>query len=92
MTPEFVIGFGRQAMEITLLISMPLLGVSLAVGLIVSILQAATQIQEATLTFVPKVVCIFIALLLAFPWMLDKMVTFTSNIFLNMGQWVHPLL
>ena len=92
MTPEFVIGFGRQAMEITLLISLPLLGVSLAVGLIVSILQAATQIQEATLTFVPKVVCIFIALLLAFPWMLDKMVTFTSNIFLNMGQWVHPLL
>ena len=92
MTPEFVIGFGRQAMEITLLISMPLLGVSLVVGLIISILQAATQIQEATLTFVPKVVCIFIALLLAFPWMLDKMVTFTSNIFLNMGQWVHPLL
>ena len=92
MTPEFVIGFGRQAMEITLLISMPLLGVSLVVGLVVSILQAATQIQEATLTFVPKVVSIFIALLLAFPWMLDKMVTFTANIFMNLGQWVHPLL
>lgn len=83
MTPEFVIGFARQSIELALLISLPMLGVGLAVGLAVSIIQAATQIQESTLAFIPKVVAIFIALLYAFPWIMDKMVTFTREIFLN---------
>ncbi len=83
MTPEFVIGFARQSIELALLISMPMLGVGLAVGLVVSIIQAATQIQEATLSFIPKIVSIFIVLLYAFPWIMDKMVTFTREIFLN---------
>ena len=83
MTPEFVIGFARQSIELALLISMPMLGVGLAVGLIVSIIQAATQIQEATLSFIPKIVSIFIVLLYAFPWIMDKMVTYTRDIFMN---------
>ena len=55
MTPEFVIGFARQSIELTLVIALPMLGVGLGVGVLVSVLQAATQIQEMTLTFVPKV-------------------------------------
>ena len=88
MTPEFVIGFARQAIELTLLISLPMLGVGLVVGLAVSIIQAATQIQEMTLSFIPKIVAIFTALLISFPWMLDKMVTYTRDIFLNIPTYL----
>ncbi len=88
MTPEFVVGFARQAIELTLLISLPLLGVGLGVGLIVSIIQAATQIQETTLTFVPKIMAMFAALLFAFPWIMDKLVTYTREIFMNLPLYV----
>ncbi len=88
MTPEFVVGFARQAIEMTLVISLPMLGIGMAVGIIVSILQAATQIQEMTLTMVPKLLAIFIALLLAFPWIMDKMMTYTTNLFLNLPQYI----
>jgi flagellar biosynthetic protein FliQ len=88
MTPEFVVGFARQAIELTLLISLPLLGVGLGVGLIVSIFQAATQIQEATLAFIPKIISMFLALLFAFPWIMDKIVTFTREIFLNIPLYI----
>lgn len=88
MTPEFVVGFARQSIELALLISMPMLGVGLIVGVVVSIIQAATQIQEMTLTFIPKVVSIFVALLLAFPWIMDKMITFTREIFLNIPNYI----
>ncbi|MBZ4686154.1 MAG: flagellar biosynthetic protein FliQ [Desulfomicrobiaceae bacterium] len=88
MTPDFVIGFARQSIELTLTISLPLLGVGLGVGIVVSILQAATQIQEATLTFVPKIVAVLGALLVAFPWILDKMVEFTREIFINLPQYI----
>lgn len=88
MTPEFVIGFARQSIELALMIAMPMLGIGLLVGIVVSVIQAATQIQEMTLTFIPKVVSIFIALLLAFPWILDKMVTFTRNLILNIPNYI----
>lgn len=88
MTPEFVIGFARQAIEMTLLISLPMLAIGLGVGLVISILQAATQIQEMTLTFIPKIIAIFVALLLAFPWILDKMTTYTTNLFINLPQYI----
>ncbi len=88
MTQEFVIGFARQAIELTLLISLPMLIVGLGVGLIVSIIQAATQIQEMTLSFIPKIVTMFIALLLAFPWIMDKMLNFTRDIFLNLPNYI----
>ncbi len=88
MTPEFVIGFARQSIELALMIAMPMLGIGLLVGIVVSVIQAATQIQEMTLTFIPKVVAIFLALLLAFPWILDKMVTFTRNLIINIPNYV----
>ena len=65
-----------------------MLGVGLGVGVFVSILQAATQIQEMTLTFVPKIIAVFLALLISFPWIMDKMITFTQEIFLNFPQYI----
>lgn len=88
MTPEFVIGFAREAIELTLAISLPMLGVGLVVGVVISVLQAATQIQEMTLTFIPKIVAIFVALLLSFPWIMDKMITYTQNLFLNLPNYI----
>ena len=65
-----------------------MLGVGLFVGVTVSILQAATQIQEMTLSFIPKIISIFVALLLAFPWIMDKLVTYTREIFLNFPNYI----
>ena len=88
MTPEFVIGFGRQAIEITLMLAMPMLGLGLAVGLMVSIFQATTSIQEMTLTFIPKILAIMTALIVFSPWMLDKIVTYTQNVIINIPAYV----
>ena len=88
MTPDFVIAFARQAIEIALFISLPMLGIGLIVGVTVSIIQAATQIQEMTLSFIPKIVSIFLALLISFPWIMDKMITFTQNVFLNIPNYI----
>ena len=88
MSPDFVVGFGRQAIELCLMMSLPMLGVGLGVGVFVSIIQAATQIQEQTLTFIPKIVCMFLALLLALPWLMERMTTFTRDVIINMPQYV----
>jgi flagellar biosynthetic protein FliQ len=72
---------GRQAMEVTLMVSAPLLLVALIIGLIVSIFQAATQINEATLSFIPKLIGIFVALVIAGPWMLSVMVDYMRQMF-----------
>ena len=88
MSPEFAIGFGRQAIELALTMALPMLGVGLAVGIIVSVIQAATQIQEMTLTFIPKVVSMFIALLVALPWLMERMLTFTREIFTNIPLYI----
>ncbi len=88
MTPEFVVGFARQAIELALLISLPMLGVGLAVGLVVSIFQTATQIQDQILAFIPKVLAMFIALLIAFPWIMDKMINFTAQVLLEFPVWI----
>jgi len=80
MTPEFVVSTAAGAIKLTLLLSAPLLGVGLIVGLVIAILQATTQVQEMTLTFVPKIVAVLLALLAAAPWMLAKMTAYTSQI------------
>ncbi|RLB14633.1 MAG: flagellar biosynthetic protein FliQ [Deltaproteobacteria bacterium] len=80
MTPEFVVSMASEAVKLTLLLSAPLLGVGLLVGLVIAILQATTQVQEMTLTFVPKIVCVLLALLAAAPWMLAKMTSYTSQV------------
>jgi flagellar biosynthetic protein FliQ len=81
MTPESVMTLGRDAMEITLLISAPMLLTALIVGLLVSIFQAATQINEATLSFIPKLVGVFAMLIFAGPWMLSTMVDYMHLVF-----------
>ena len=81
MTPESVMTLGRHAMEVTLMIAAPMLLVALVIGLIVSIFQAATQINEATLSFIPKLVGIFVALVVAGPWMLATMLVYMREVF-----------
>lgn len=81
MTPESVMTIGRQAMEITLMVSAPMLLVALAVGLLVSIFQAATQINEMTLSFIPKLVGIFVTMIIAGPWMLTIMIDYMRQMF-----------
>ncbi len=81
MTPSTVIEIGRQAMEITLLVSAPLFLAALVTGLVVSIFQAATQINEMTLTFVPKLIAMFLTLLVAGPWMLTMLVDYMRRLF-----------
>ena len=81
MTPESVMTMGRTAMEVTLMVAAPMLLVALIIGLIVSIFQAATQINEATLSFIPKLVGIFVALVVAGPWMLAVMLDYMRGVF-----------
>ncbi len=83
MTPESVMTLGQQAIELTLLISAPLLLSALIIGLVVSIFQAATQINEQTLSFIPKLVGIFMVLVIAGPWMITMMVDFIRRLFGN---------
>ncbi len=81
MSQEFVIYVFREALYTALLVSAPLLLVSLVVGLLISIFQAATSIQEMSLTFVPKLVVISIVAVLTLPWMIDVVVSFTTGLF-----------
>jgi flagellar biosynthetic protein FliQ len=81
MTPESVMSMGRHAMEITLMVAAPMLLVALIIGLIVSIFQAATQINESTLSFIPKLVGVFVALVVAGPWMLSILLDYMREIF-----------
>jgi flagellar biosynthetic protein FliQ len=73
----------REALELTLLVSAPLLLTALAVGLVVSVFQAATQINEMTLSFIPKLLGVFIAIVISGPWILQLMVDYTQRIFTN---------
>lgn len=86
MTPGVVMEIGRQAIEVTLILSAPLLFAALVTGLIVSIFQAATQINEATLSFIPKLVVMFITLIFAGPWMLQLMVDYIRRLFESIPQ------
>ena len=80
MTPEFVVSFAQEAIKVTILVSMPMLALGLVVGLAISIFQAVTQIQEMTLTFVPKILIVLIALLFFANWMLEQLIHFTVNV------------
>jgi flagellar biosynthetic protein FliQ len=88
VTTEFIIDFGRRAMELILTLSLPMLLVGLVIGLLVSIFQATTQIQEMTLQFIPKIVCISLVLVLVGPWLLEKLTEYTENILINFPQWI----
>ena len=86
MTPGIVMEIGRQAIEVTLLIAAPMLVTALVVGLIISIFQAATQLNESTLQFVPKLVAMFVVLLLAGPWMLQYLIDNIQRLFGSIPQ------
>ncbi|WP_153109240.1 flagellar biosynthesis protein FliQ [Propionivibrio limicola] len=88
MSPESVMNIGRQAIEVTLMLSGPLLLSALVIGLIISIFQAATQINEATLSFIPKLIGTFLVLVLAGPWMLQVMVEFMRQLFESIPQFI----
>lgn len=83
MTPETIMSIARHALEVTLLLSMPLLLAALIIGLVVGIFQAATQINESTLSFIPKLVGVALALMLAGPWMLQVITGYTRELFLS---------
>ena len=79
MTPEFVVNFAQEAIKVTIFVSMPMLLLGLIVGLAISIFQAVTQIQEMTLTFVPKILIVLVALLIFASWMLEQLMHFTMT-------------
>jgi len=81
MTPDSVIQLGSESLQMVLMISMPMLLVALVVGIAISLFQAVTQIQEMTLTFVPKIIAVFVAMIIAAPWMTEKMISFTHQLF-----------
>ena len=84
MTPESVMEFGQHAMFIAMLVSAPLLLTALAVGLLVGVIQAATQINEMTLSFIPKLLAMAAVALVAGPWMLRLLVQFTQQLIENL--------
>jgi len=81
VTEDFIVHMFREAFYTLMLISAPTLLISLVVGLIISIFQAATSIQEPTLTFVPKMIVMAVVLVLTLPWILDVLISFTANLF-----------
>lgn len=88
MTPEFIVGFGKEAVWITLLVAGPMLFFGLLVGLIVSIFQAVTQVHEMTLTFIPKILAVMGALVFFAPWMMSVLLNFTERLFINIPMYI----
>ena len=81
MTPESVLEISNQAIMTLLWVTMPIMAVALVSGLIIALFQALTSVQEMTLTFVPKIILVFVVLLIVMPWMADKMNVFAINLF-----------
>ena len=83
MSGDVVVQLGQQALMVVLMVSAPMLGLGLLVGLCVSVFQATTSIQEQTLAFIPKIIAVFVAILVFGPWMLRIMVEYVMNMFVN---------
>lgn len=88
MTQGDVLFIAKEALMLILVTSAPLLGIALAVGITISIFQSVTQIQEATLAFVPKIVAVFVTMLIFGPWMLKMITEFTQNLFQSMNNFI----
>jgi flagellar biosynthetic protein FliQ len=88
MTPETVMTLGYQAMRLTIMLAAPLLLVALVTGLVISLFQAATQINEMTLSFIPKLLAVFATLVIAGPWMLATVLDYMRNLFNSIPQLV----
>ena len=89
MTQQFVIHLAREAIYYTMLVSAPMLGLALIVGLLISIFQAVTSINEMTLTFIPKIIVIFVAMVVFAPWMMKILMTFTISLISNIPLIAH---
>jgi len=85
MSPQTVINIGKQALQTVLMTSAPMLIAALVIGLVISIFQAATQINEQTMTFIPKIVAVFITLLIFGPWIMEVLITFTTSIIIQIA-------
>ena len=83
MTPEAVVSIGQQALLVLLMVSAPMLLAALAVGLLVSIFQAATQINEMTLSFIPKLVAVFMTMVVAGPWILSTLLDYMRRLYMQ---------
>jgi len=88
MTPEFVLTLGQRMLEVVAMLAGPLLLPALAIGLLVGMFQAATQINEMTLSFIPKVAIVGVALVIAGPWMLTTLISFTRELFENIPAFI----
>ena len=88
MNADYITGFFYEAIKLSILLSAPMLLAGLLVGLLVSIFQAATSINESTLTFIPKMLAVAVSLIFFFPWMMRTMVGFTEQMFMNMNQFI----
>lgn len=88
MSGDVVIQLGQEALMIVMLVSAPMLGLGLLIGLLVSVFQATTSIQEQTLAFIPKIIAVFVAILIFGPWMLRIMVEYVTNILVNLPLYI----
>ncbi len=88
ITPDFVANITADALKIAILIAAPMLGLGLLVGLAVSIFQAVTSIQEMTLTFIPKILAVMLAILVFAPWMMQTMISYTAKIIIDIPLYV----
>ncbi len=88
MTEDLIVKLGQDALSTTAMLAAPLLVSTLVIGLAVSIFQALTQINEATLTFIPKMIVVAVVIVIAGPWMMDVMTTYTTNLFENISVYV----
>lgn len=89
MTESYVLGFAQNALMVAFFVAGPFLLISLLIGSLISLFQAATQINEITLTFIPKIIAIGLILLFLGSWIAQKLVSFTSNIFMNLASMPH---
>lgn len=88
MSSDLVTGLMAETVRVTLFVSAPVLIVGLTVGVLISLIQAVTQVQEMTLIFVPKIVACLVTLIAAMPWMISMLITFTHNLFANIPMYV----
>jgi len=89
MSSDMAIQLGREALLMVMLVAAPMLGLGLLVGILVSIFQATTQIQEQTLAFIPKIIAVFVAILLFGPWILNLMVDYTRALYISLPEIIH---
>ena len=88
MSGDLVVQLGQEALFVVMLVAAPMLGLGLMVGLMVSVFQATTSLQEQTLAFIPKIIAVFVAILIFGPWMLRIMVEYLTNVLVNLPSYI----